>query len=146
MVEAGTVRRLLETIEQRLHRLIQARGISVEEYVADPDLQDIVERNLEVCIQACIDLGLHMLADFPGPLPETNRGVFRGLERHEVIDQHLAERLERMAGFRNLLAHAYTDLVEERVLATLDELDDVRDFAQAVLASLGDSYPPVADS
>jgi uncharacterized protein YutE (UPF0331/DUF86 family) len=64
VVEEGTVRRLLEVIEQRLVRLTQASDVSFDQYQRDLDLQDIVERNLEICIQACIDLGLHVLADF----------------------------------------------------------------------------------
>jgi uncharacterized protein YutE (UPF0331/DUF86 family) len=85
VVEAGTVRRLLETIEHRLSRLEQAAGTPFEDYERDADLQDIVERNLEIRIQACIDLGLHVLADFPARLPETNRGVFKALHREELI-------------------------------------------------------------
>lgn len=130
MVEAATVRRLLETIEQRLSRLKAAAGTPFEDYESDADLQDIVERNLEICIQACIDLGLHVLADFPTRLPETNRGVFRALRREELIPDDLAERLERMAGFRNILAHGYADLISERVHAALGELDDVRSYVE----------------
>lgn len=128
MVEAATVRRLLETIEQRLSRLARAAGTPLEEYLDDDDLQDIVERNFEVCIQACIDLGLHVLADLPRPLPDTYRGVFVALARERLIPEDLTRRLERMAGFRNVLAHGYTEVVAERVHAALEDLDDVREF------------------
>ncbi len=137
MVEAATVRRLLETIEQRLSRLERAAESSLEEYLNDPDLRDIVERNLEIGIQACIDLGLHVLADFQAPLPETNREVFRGLLREGIIDEDLSHRLERMAGFRNLLAHAYAEVIGERVHAALGELDDVREYVTRVTDFLG---------
>jgi uncharacterized protein YutE (UPF0331/DUF86 family) len=132
VVEAATVRRLLETIEQRLARLEQAAGTPLDAYQNDQDLQDIVERNLEVCIQACIDLGLHILADLPRPLPETYRGVFVALGQERLIHQELVRRLERMAGFRNLLAHGYSEVVAERVHAALGELDDVRTFVKEV--------------
>jgi len=132
VVEAGTVRRLLEIIERRLARLEQAAGVSLEAYEEDPDLQDIVERNLELCIQGCIDLGLHILADFSAPLPETNRGVFRALRREGLIPDDLSERLERMAGFRNVLAHGYADLITERVHSTLTELGDIRGYVQSL--------------
>lgn len=128
MVEAATVRRLLEIIEQRLSRLEEAAGTPLERYLEDDDLQDVVERNLEVCIQACIDLGLHVLADLPRPLPETYRGVFSSLAQEGVLSGGLASRLVRMAGFRNILVHGYTDLIEERVHSVLAELDDIRDF------------------
>ncbi|MGH7541862.1 MAG: type VII toxin-antitoxin system HepT family RNase toxin, partial [Gemmatimonadota bacterium] len=81
MVEAATVDRLLETIERRLARLEEASGVPLERYRTDRDLQDIVERNFELAIQAAIDLGLHLLADRPHPLPETSRAVFEALAR-----------------------------------------------------------------
>jgi len=95
-------------------------------YLDDQDLQDIVERNLE----ACIDLALHVLADLPRPLPETYRGVFVALGRERLIRQELVSRLERMAGFRNVLAHGYSELMAERVHGALGELDDVRSFVK----------------
>src|SRR5687768_12446244 len=71
VVEAGTVRRLLEVIEQRLGRLQEVASVPLAQYLGDRDRQDIAERNLEIAIQACLDLGLHVLGDFPAPLPET---------------------------------------------------------------------------
>ena len=138
MVEEGTVRRLLEVIEQRLLRLTEASGVSLVDYAGDHDLQDIVERNLEICIQACIDLGLHVLADFPGRLPDTNRGVFKALLREDLISADLAERLERMAGFRNILAHGYAEVIIERVHESLGELDDIRLYLRGLARYLGD--------
>lgn len=132
VVEEATVRRLLETVEQRLSRLERASGVSLDDYLDDDDLQDVVERNFEVGIQACIDLGLHVLADLPRPLPETYRGVFVELARQKIIPGELAGRLERMAGFRNVLAHGYSDVMAERVHATLEELDDIRTFVAHV--------------
>lgn len=128
MVEPATVRRLLETIEQRLSRLSRAADVPLERYLEDEDLRDIVERNFEVCIQACIDLGLHVLADLPRPLPDTYRGVFSALAQEGLVSESLAPRLERMAGFRNVLAHAYAEVVAERVHEALDDLNDIRAF------------------
>lgn len=136
MVEAATVRRLLEAIEQRLSRLARAADAPLERYLDDDDLQDIVERNFEVCIQACIDLGLHVLADLPRPLPDTYRGVFVALAREGIIPSDLAGRLERMAGFHNVLVHGYTDLVGERVHAALADLGDIRAYVAEISGSL----------
>lgn len=44
-----------------------------------------------------------------------------------MIPGNLADRLERMAGIRNVLVHSYTDLgADERVHAALEDLDDIR--------------------
>lgn len=136
MVEAETVRRLLDTIERRVARLEEAADVPLEAYLADSDLQDVVERNFELSIQASIDLGLHLLADLVVSLPDTNRGVFRALEEEGMIDPELAARLEAMAGFRNVLAHEYAAVAPELVHQNLDRLDDIRDFVRQLLPRL----------
>lgn len=133
MVEAATVDRLLEQIERRLARLEEASGVPLDRYRSDRDLQDIVERNFELAIQAAIDLGLHLLADRPHPLPETNRQVFAALAREGYLEEEPAFALSRMAGFRNVLAHEYAELRADLVHAKLDRLDDVRNYVKALL-------------
>lgn len=43
-----------------------------------------------------------------------------------------------MAGFRNVLAHGYAEVVAERVHQTLAELDDIRSYVQALGSHLTD--------
>ncbi|MGH7571040.1 MAG: type VII toxin-antitoxin system HepT family RNase toxin [Gemmatimonadota bacterium] len=132
-MESETVRALLETIERRLARLEALAPVTAETYADDPDVQDIVDRNLEVLLQACIDMGLHVLADRPNRVPERYRDVFAALAAEELIETELATRLEGAAGFRNLLVHGYAELIPEKVIDTLEELGDIR----AYVAQLG---------
>jgi len=132
VVEPETVRALLETIEHRLSRLTSMREVQRGEFEKNHDLQDIVERNFEVLIQACIDLGLHLLADHARPIPETNRAVFAALQAEGIVTPDLAPELAKMAGFRNLLARGYARLVPEQVHAHLGRLDDVRAYVEQV--------------
>ena len=137
MVEAATVDRRLETIEERrLSRLEETSYAALEDYLDDRDLQDVVERNFELAIQAAIDLGLHLLADRPHPLPETNRAVFHALAREGFLDEELAASLSSMAGFRNVLAHEYPELLPELVHANLERLDEIRDYVKVLLPHL----------
>lgn len=137
MVEPETVRSLLDTIEERLRRLQELAAVPLEDYARDSALQDRVERNFEVGIQACIDLGLHVLADLPRPLPETNRAVFDALVAQGILRAELGMQLEKMAGFRNLLAHGYGHLLAERVHANLARLEDIRAYVRAITGYLG---------
>jgi uncharacterized protein YutE (UPF0331/DUF86 family) len=55
-----------------------------------------------------------------------------------VIDADLGERLRRMAGFRNIFVHRYTELdkgVVDRIVK--NNLGDLRRFATAVVARFG---------
>lgn len=130
MVEATTVRKLLDTIELRLGRLRELSRCSLDEYVRDTSLQDRVERNFEVCIQACIDLGAHILADFPKAQPDTYADVFRLLADENIITPDLSANLQRMAGFRNLLVHGYADLIAATVYANLGRLTDIQTYVE----------------
>lgn len=130
MVEAPTVRKRLGVLEERLRRLRDLSSRSMEEFLDDVGIQDRVERNLQVAIQAAVDLGLHILVDFPGSAPDAYRLVFRQLGKHGLIRIDLAERLERMAGFRNVLVHAYADVVPEQVYRNLAHLPDLQEYVQ----------------
>lgn len=132
MVEPTTVRKLLDTIELRLGRLQRLSRVSLDEYVREPTIQDQVERNFEVCIQACIDLGAHILADIPAAQPDTYADVFRLLAQHEIISEDLGRTLQRMAGFRNLLVHGYVNLIASMVHANLGRLDDIRTYVEQI--------------
>ncbi len=92
----------------------------------------MAKRNFEVMIQACIDLAFHLLADLPEPMPETNRAAFAALVGMGLLDAPLGARLEAMAGFRNLLAHGYLQLVPERVQSHFSFLPDVRAYVASL--------------
>lgn len=58
MVEdAGRIRELLAALEATLDGLREKQGIPRERYVAERDMQDIVERRLVKATQTCIDIG-----------------------------------------------------------------------------------------
>ncbi|MGH2823347.1 MAG: DUF86 domain-containing protein, partial [Thermoleophilaceae bacterium] len=59
-------------------------------------------------------------------------GVFTALADASVLERDLAERLVAAARQRNLLVHAYLDVDDRRLFASLTRLDDLRDLAAAV--------------
>ena len=56
--------------------------------------------------------------------------------REDVLPAPLAGRLETMAGFRNVLAHGYPEVIAERVHETLSHLDDIRAYVAELEAYL----------
>ncbi len=58
--------------------------------------------------------------------PEDYKDVFSILEENRVIPRNLSERLQKMAGFRNLLVHYYTKVDNKTVFSIMRE--DVRIF------------------
>jgi uncharacterized protein YutE (UPF0331/DUF86 family) len=85
-----------------------------------------------IAIEAVLDVAHHLLAsELWGP-PEDAAGAVRLLARHGVVDTDLAERLARAVGFRNVLVHGYADVDDDRVVAALADLADLRAFSDAV--------------
>lgn len=70
--------------------------------------------------------------------PESYRSGFATLGRHGVIDANLAARLQRWAGFRNVLVHAYLEIdhgiVHDVIPRDLGDLAQLAPAAARLLA------------
>lgn len=65
-------------------------------------------------------------------MPATYADAFRLLAADDVIDDELANRLARAAGFRNIVVHTYADLDMDQVYtAATRGPDDIRAFLAA---------------
>jgi len=59
------------------------------------------------------------------------------LSEKEIISSEDAEKLVKMAGFRNILIHEYRDILIEKVYDILqNRLSDFYEFAQSILKYL----------
>lgn len=134
MVDIAVVRRILSSLNESLEHLKSKQNVSFEEYKKDRDIQAIVERKLETAIQACIDIGNHIISQQNLGSPSDYGEIFLILEQKGVINNKQAEKLIRMAGFRNVLIHEYRDILIEKVYDILqNRLSDFYDFAQTIL-------------
>lgn len=95
--------------------------MSEAEFLADPDAQDVVLRNLQVGIQAALDIALHIVRDEGWELPGQTTAVFDILARHQVVEPDLAGRLRQAVQMRNLLVHAYDAIDHRRVYSAYQE-------------------------
>ena len=68
--------------------------------------QHAAERELQIVIEACLDIGHHVISRERLRRPGDYREVFAILREAGIIDANLGGRLEEMAGFRNRLVHA----------------------------------------
>jgi uncharacterized protein YutE (UPF0331/DUF86 family) len=135
MVEHILAKRILESLQASLHHLESKKGISLSAYRKNEDMQAIVERRLETAIQACIDLGNHIISHDQLGRPDDYAEIFSILNRHSVISEALEKTMRKMVGFRNLLIHQYRDVLVDMVHKILHEnLDDFYQFARAIMA------------
>lgn len=108
-----------------------------EQIAHDLREQRFVEHSLQLAIQAALDVSSHVVSDQRLGEPQTNRDVFRLLGRAGVLSVDLAGRLERMAGFRNVIVHMYEDVNLAIVRDVVENhLGDLLEFVAAIRARL----------
>jgi uncharacterized protein YutE (UPF0331/DUF86 family) len=133
-LNADLVRARCTEIEESLARLERFKTLSLEMFLADRDAQDLVCYRLLVAIEAALALCYHVSARRLRRVPEDYADCFAMLGDAGIIPQPLADRLRRMARFRNLLVHMYWKLEYRRVFEVLqNDLDDLREFSAAIL-------------
>jgi uncharacterized protein YutE (UPF0331/DUF86 family) len=131
MTDPELVAKRLAFIETCVREL---RTLARPERILD-DLREerFVEHTLQLAIQAALDVGSHIVSDDRLGEPETGRDVFRLLGRAGILPADLVERLERMAGFRNVVVHLYQEVDLGIVQDVVENhLGDLLDFAAAI--------------
>jgi len=136
MVDSEAVRRKLERLEGALVRLAGVAGLADADFLASADARDVAARNVQVAVQACIDLANRVIADRRLRAPETAAESFEVLAADGVIDEALASEMARVAGLRNILVHEYDRVDDLQVLGAARRPEPLLRFAAAVRALL----------
>ena len=124
----------VETLRRCLHRIEEkTQNVTVDQFVADLDRQDIVAVNLERAIQACVDVAAHIVSRHSQSVPPTMAETIASLEQLQVVSSATSERLQKAVAFRNIAVHEYRRL-DWRIVFSLatQHLGDFRDFAREV--------------
>ncbi len=104
-----------------------------DEYYADPDdfttnftRQDAALLNVLRACETAIDLANYVIRANKLGIPVSSADSFKLLGAERIIDNRLAERMQRMVGFRNTVIHQYTAvdlrIVQAVIVTDLDEL------------------------
>lgn len=133
MVDRDIIAAKISIIQRCLHRIQQVTRLdpgSLEEI----DVQDIFVVNLQRAAQAAIDLAAHIVASEGLGIPQDLRDNFRLLQQAEIIAPAMAEKMQKMVGFRNIAVHEYQNLDSVVLKAILvSNLRDIEDFYSAIL-------------
>lgn len=133
--QSGIERRLNE-LNERLQRLEPLRMKPRSEFDTDPYLRDIVERNLEIAAQCCIDI-CHRIINLEGARkPLDYYEGFIILSEMGVLPVDFAKKIAPLAGFRNILVHEYLGIDWTHVYKNLKNLPDLVEFSEYIRAWL----------
>lgn len=118
--------------ELRLHlahlREIRPRVGSAADLEADLSLRNDVLHSLQTVCQVVIDAAGDLAARAGLPFEDYTEAI-RCLPRAGPFPRELAGELERLPGFRNVLIHEYVAIDFDRVIAALDELEPIEEYA-----------------
>ena len=133
MVKQDIILRKINFIVEHLDRLKGKGQVPLKTFLTNTDIQDIVLRNLQVVIQGCCDLAMHIVSEKEWGLPATFGGVFDILLEKKVIKPKIHQTMLKMVGFRNFIVHQYDDINMETVYINYTErLGDVRIFLKDI--------------
>lgn len=151
----GLVRRAT-VMSESLQILSSYQHHTFEDYRENRELRDVVERRLEKLSQAAIDIANGILADRECQVPPANQDKFRQLGLIGVLPTDdvenegaeletasgvggLAEEMAEAAGLRNVLAHEYGDVLDDKmVYHALQNLERYSAFLEALRTYLDD--------
>jgi uncharacterized protein YutE (UPF0331/DUF86 family) len=134
LVEQAVIERHLVQLEEYLRDLDEVKSkYTLEDYKENKIIRRYTERTLQVAIEACLDLASHIISYRGFREPLDNKDCFQVLLENGIISTDLADKLKRMAQFRNVVVHDYIRINPEIVYAIVQKnIPDVVTFAQIV--------------
>ena len=125
----------MKLLAEYINDLQELQGVSFEEYQENKLIRKAVERTLHTSIEACLDIGHHIIAVERFRSPTDNSDVFAVLGEQAILPRDLVPKLVNMARFRNILVHEYTHIDDGIVYNILSQqMDDFDEFARAIAA------------
>ena len=99
----------------------------------DLNIKGAVERYLYLVSQATIDTAEAFISLKDFRKPTTLREGFEILEEEKIISVELREKMVKMAGFRNFIAHDYDKIDYDKVYDVLqNRLTDIKEFIEQI--------------
>ena len=131
MTNKSVIENRISLTKKYLGILERYKKYSQAEIEKDVDIRGAVERYLYLAVQSAIDLAEAVISYKNFRKPSTMAESFRILTEEEVISDDLSDKLARMTGFRNIIAHDYGDIDYAIVYDILQKgLDDIEAFLE----------------
>jgi uncharacterized protein YutE (UPF0331/DUF86 family) len=134
MINREVINAMIDLIDENIRLIEELKSQSFESF--SNNFRDIqaAKHSLQEAIEACLDIGSHIVAEKGFRRPEDYKDIYKVLEEEEVIDHVLSAKLQEMAQFRNLLVHRYGKIDTRRIFIIMSEdINDVKGFVKMVL-------------
>ena len=135
MTNLSVIENKISSNRKYLKILKRYKVYSRQEIEENVDIRGAVERYLYLAAQASIDLAEAVIAYKGFRKPTTMSETFYILNEEDIVSGELTEKMVRMVGFRNVMAHDYEKVNYDIVYDVLqNRLADVAEFIERIEA------------
>ena len=129
MVDVEVIKQRLNQLSTSINKIERFKEISLEEFLKDDIIQDVVEYNLFIAINMMIDIATHIVVDNNMGNPETLGEAFSILNKEKYLNDDEAKIYRNMVGLRNILSHEYLKIDKRIIYSVLkNNLVDIKKF------------------
>jgi len=130
--EFSGVESRLEKLRSCLSDLEVLKERNQKELVGDSDLRAIVERNLELACQCCIDIANRIISVEDIEKPTDYYSAIIKVGESGIVPLDFAKGFASVADLRNILVHGYLEIDWNEVYQWLQRLGDFRKFVDHI--------------
>jgi len=131
MVKVDVLRKRLEQMNASLNKIKRYKDISLDEFLSDDIIQDVVEYNLFIAINMMADIATHIVIDEQLGSVNSMGEAFEILCQKGYISKEDMSLYKNMIGFRNILSHEYVKINKELVYSIAK--NNIKDFQKFIL-------------
>lgn len=128
MLDLNVIRSRLDFIDENVTYLTKIAKLNYAAFATDPDKTRSARYALQVCIEACLDIGQHIIAGLGLGRPANYKDVLTTLSNKDILSADFAQKIIPMARFRNRLVHLYWEVDNEKIYEIIQ--NDLGDFAE----------------
>lgn len=114
-------------VSDKLDDLIKYYGELKEDFPEEDEFQSNrlsrrgIEKTIEIIADTIIDIALILVSSLGLEKPSDSGEAIEILEKHEIIQKPLAEKIKDLISFRNLLVHRYGKIDQHKEYVSIAE-------------------------
>lgn len=137
MINSSVINSRISKLKEYIKILRDLSKKKKDDFISDYKIYGLAERYLQVSIESVLDIGNHIISRLELEKPETYQDILLILGKNSVIPKDFAKKIAKMAGFRNILVHGYSDIDENLVYNQIQSgISDFEEFMQHILKFL----------
>jgi len=137
LVDKSLILRKLTELEDYYQQLQEFSSLSLQQYEKSWKAQRIVERTLQIMLELSVDIASHIISDKNLRTPKSYADTFTVLEEAKILSKQLAQTMQKMAKFRNIIVHGYDKIDAAIVIDILkNRLNNFLTFKNEIISFL----------